>query len=66
MVIVSIVSPNFTQPTDFCAGMKFTYRKTKNEDHKKKLIFILQPGTIADRELQPIVIPSASLSANLF
>jgi hypothetical protein len=40
-------------------------RKTKDEDNNKKLIYILQPGTVANRELQPIVIPSASLLPNL-
>ena len=37
----------------------------KDEDNNKKLIYILQPGTIADKELQPIVLPSASLLPNL-
>jgi len=39
--------------------------KKKDEDNNKKLIYILQHGTIADNELQFIVIPSASLMPNL-
>jgi len=39
--------------------------KTKDEVNNKKLIFILQLGTIADSELQLIVIPSTSLLPNL-
>jgi hypothetical protein len=39
--------------------------KTKDKDNNKKLIYILQPGTIADSKLQPITIPSASLLPSL-